>query len=269
MKKTIRELVRDYPAAFILLLGLVMRSLFLIFYYSSPDWSQLLVDSLFHQRWAEAIAAGDVWGKDPFFRAPFYIYLLGLLYSIFGHSILVARIFGALCGLTAVYFTYGIALKVFSKRTAVAAGILHAMYPIAIYFESEILVEGLFTVFLEASIFVFLISLERKNGRFYFLSGLLLGFAAITRPLALALAPVFLIYAIWRGAIIRKGTSGAILFFVALFLPIIPVTLRNVIVGDDLVLISSSGGINFYIGNNATADGYSASMPPLMETTGA
>ncbi len=40
------------------------------------------------------------------------------------------------------------------------------------------------------------------------------------------------------------------------FLVILPVTLHNAIVGDDIVLISASGGINFYIGNNPRATGY-------------
>jgi tetratricopeptide (TPR) repeat protein len=41
-----------------------------------------------------------------------------------------------------------------------------------------------------------------------------------------------------------------------------PIFLRNVLVADDPVLISSQGGINFYIGNNPSADGVSAVMPP-------
>src|SRR6185312_11298631 len=33
-------------------------------------------------------------------------------------------------------------------------------------------------------------------------------------------------------------------------LPIVPVTVRNKVQSGDLVLISSNGGLNFYIGNN-------------------
>ena len=44
-------------------------------------------------------------------------------------------------------------------------------------------------------------------------------------------------------------------------LPIVPVTIRNQVVGDDLVLISSQAGVNFYIGNNPLSDGRTAIVP--------
>ena len=47
-----------------------------------------------------------------------------------------------------------------------------------------------------------------------------------------------------------------------MFLVILPVTVRNLLVGRDATLIASSGGINFYIGNNEHADGLSATLPP-------
>ena len=37
--------------------------------------------------------------------------------------------------------------------------------------------------------------------------------------------------------------------------------MRNYAEGDDLVLISSQGGVNFFIGNSAKADGKSAVAP--------
>jgi tetratricopeptide (TPR) repeat protein len=42
---------------------------------------------------------------------------------------------------------------------------------------------------------------------------------------------------------------------------ILPVTVRNLVVADEQVLIASQGGINLYIGNNDAADGVSAVMP--------
>jgi len=46
-----------------------------------------------------------------------------------------------------------------------------------------------------------------------------------------------------------------------LFLLILPITIRNAAVGKELVLIATQGGINFYLGNNGSADGLSAVMP--------
>jgi tetratricopeptide (TPR) repeat protein len=46
-------------------------------------------------------------------------------------------------------------------------------------------------------------------------------------------------------------------------IPILPVTLHNVVAGKDLVLIAWSDGINLYIGNNPEADGASAIAPGM------
>ncbi|HKY32291.1 MAG TPA: tetratricopeptide repeat protein, partial [Candidatus Polarisedimenticolia bacterium] len=48
--------------------------------------------------------------------------------------------------------------------------------------------------------------------------------------------------------------------------PIAPVTLCNAVVGGDLVLISSQGGVNFYIGNNPASDGTTAVVPGTRPT---
>jgi tetratricopeptide (TPR) repeat protein len=46
-------------------------------------------------------------------------------------------------------------------------------------------------------------------------------------------------------------------------LPILPVTVRNAVVADDFVPISTQGGVNFYLGNHPDADGISVEMPAL------
>jgi tetratricopeptide (TPR) repeat protein len=48
---------------------------------------------------------------------------------------------------------------------------------------------------------------------------------------------------------------------VLLLLPGLALTVRNVIVGHDLVFIASQGGVNFYIGNNPYSDGSTAIVP--------
>ena len=51
-------------------------------------------------------------------------------------------------------------------------------------------------------------------------------------------------------------------------LALIPEVVRNAVVANDFVLISSNGAINLYIGNNEKADGTSARIPDLQELTG-
>ncbi len=260
LKKLIISL-RDNPFPAILLLAALVRLVFLLFYYYDSQWNQLLVDSLFHNYWAQSIADGEIIGREAFFRAPLYIYILGGLYALFGNSILMARIFGHLCGLLSVYITGRIALKIFGKKAAIIAALIHSIYPIAIYFESELLVDGLFTLLLELSILIFLKALETEKPRWYILTGLVIGLAAITKPTILALVPLYALWLFLKVNDIKKSIILGIYIIITLSIIILPVTIRNFMVADDLVLISSSGGINFYLGNNDSADGYSASMP--------
>ncbi len=261
MKKYL-NLIPTHPLSVVLILGFIVRLIFLLNYISSPDWPQLLADSLFHDRWASAIASGDIIGREAYFRAPFYIYVLGFIYAFFGHSLLAARFFGHLVGLISVAITYILARRLFSKKTAVIAGIIHALYPVAIYFESELLVDSLFMMMLELSVLLFLISLEKQNLRWYILTGLVIGLAAITRPIIIALVPLYIIWIFINGKSLKKAFIDSLILIAAMISMIAPVTLRNLIVADDFVPISSSGGVNFYVGNNSQADGLTATLPP-------
>ena len=52
-----------------------------------------------------------------------------------------------------------------------------------------------------------------------------------------------------------------LVLFVGVVVPILPVTVRNHIVADDFVPISSQGGVNLYLGNNSAAEGLTMMMP--------
>jgi 4-amino-4-deoxy-L-arabinose transferase-like glycosyltransferase len=263
MKRQIKILHAHRPLIFILLLGIIIRAVYFLFYYWSPEWEHLLIDSLFHDRWAWEIAGGNLLGQEPYFRAPFYIYLLGGIYAAFGRSLVAARIFGHMIGLIGVALTYLLAARLFSKREAIIAGIIHALYPIAIYFESELLVETLFAALVEASILFLIIALDGNKKRLYALAGVSAGLAIITRPVFLPLIPIYLLW-IWQGAKEKKGSFiGIIILLIAMTAAMAPVTIRNLLVGDDFVLVASSGGVNFYIGNNPSTNGLDAAFPQI------
>ncbi|PKK84719.1 MAG: hypothetical protein CVT49_02525 [candidate division Zixibacteria bacterium HGW-Zixibacteria-1] len=255
------KIFKEHPILAVLVLGFIYRLIFLLSYLYGPEWEQLLVDSLFHDRWAEAIASGHILGDEVYFRAPFYIYILGFIYTIFGHSLLAARIFGHLVGLVSVFLTWRIAGRLFSPRVGLIAALIHALYPIAVYFESELLVDSFFTMLAQLSLWLLMVSGDSKQYRGYIWVGIITGVAAITRPLILALIPIYMLWIFVDIRPLKASLQRIVLFLLATFLIILPVTIRNYIVADDFVLVASSGGVNFYIGNNAAADGLSAAMP--------
>ncbi len=255
------------PLFWVIILGAGIRVLYLMIYYSDPQWGQLVVDSLFHHRWATAIGSGEILGKEPFFRAPLYIYIIGGLYGLLGPSLWAARIFGHLAGLLSIYVTYRLTEKLFGSKAAIIAAIIHALYPIAIYFEGELLVDSLLMLLIETSLLVFLIALERRSKRVLFWGGILIGLAAITKAIVLALIPLFLVMLFLTYRDFKTTLGAGLLFLAAVIIPIAPVTARNYFTGGDWVPIASSGGINFFIGNNESANGYSASLPPPLRNS--
>jgi tetratricopeptide (TPR) repeat protein len=67
----------------------------------------------------------------------------------------------------------------------------------------------------------------------------------------------------------RKSRLVYMLCFLAgISVAILPVTIRNYTIAEDLVFISSQGGINFYMGNNPDADGKTAQPPGRVQTRG-
>ena len=242
---------------FILLVGAIVRVLFLLFWSKTPYFSNYFLDELYHHLWAQRIACGKFLPDGVFFRAPFYPYIIGGIYAIFGDGALAPRIFQHLWGLIAAVPMFFVAREIFkSEKIALLSSLLWVLYPMQIFYESRLLLDSFFSAGVVWLIW-FLILIPRKRTPFLCaLAGFWLGILAITRPTILIIVPVVLIYVIkfvkWR----------AIITALAMLLPIAPITISNAIQGD-FVLIASQGGINFYIGNNPECDGASAIVPEL------
>ena len=94
----------------------------------------------------------------------------------------------------------------------------------------------------------------------WLLAGLLTGVLALLRENALLVAPLLLPLAWgrprfegisrWRAATLRSAV-----FILGIALALAPVALRNGLIGGSYLPTTFQGGVNFYIGNNASADG--------------
>jgi len=244
----------------ILLAALIIRILYLAYYSSLPVWDQLTVDNYYHHNWAQSISEGDILGGTTYFRAPLYVFCLAGLYAAVGTSLWVGRVFGILVGVLSVFLTYRIGRRVFDRRIGLVAAAIQAIFPMHLYFEGELLLDPLFTLLLQLAVDRVLVWWDLRKTREIFVAGLLFGLAAITRPTALVLLlPVALLLMaglkMWRPIAVH-----IVVLVVGVALVVLPVTVRNIIVASEPVLISSQGGINFYIGNNEAADGVSAVM---------
>ena len=89
-----------------------------------------------------------------------------------------------------------------------------------------------------------------------------LGLSAIARPNVLLFGPAIVV---WLAIVHRREALRALIYVACVttgcLLVILPITIRNYVVGKDVALIATQGGVNFYIGNNPQADGRTAIVP--------
>ncbi len=260
--------------AALLLLGLLWRLIFFLETGTGATEGHLTIDERYHHETASAIAHGH-WLQDGansvFFRAPLYYYALAGVYWVAHDNLIVAKVVQILLSTASCLLLYLIARRLFNRQVALIALLLSCLYGTFFYFATQLLFETLLVFLCLAGLLLLLVAQERRFVGWWLASGLVFGLSAITRPnMLLFLAPLS-IWVYWsqrKQAPLRRIALYEIVFYLGCAIPILPVTLHNYYVGHDFELIASQGGVNFYIGNNAKADGVSAVVPEIEERRG-
>jgi tetratricopeptide (TPR) repeat protein len=254
-------------------LSFALRVVYVLQSRSSPVFTQPAMDALYHLDWARAFAAGHDFQPGPFFRAPLYPWFLGLLLRCFGENLLLVRLVQAAIGTASVGLVYLVGARAFDTRTGLLGALFSGIYWVTIYFEGDFLLPVLEIFFDLLAIGLALRVDEKPTPLRAALAGAAFGTAALVRPNVLLFAPLVALWILLRarsraGDPTRRAEASAVrpftaalVFLVALAAPIAPVTAYNGLVGKDWVLVSSQGGVNFWIGNNPTSDGASAVVP--------
>jgi len=167
-----------------------------------------------------------------------------------------------LIGASSCGLLFWIGRLLFDRAIAFVSGLVAASYLMLVYFGAELLLPVL-EVFFDLWIILFLVLAVKRDRWWHFgLCGLAIGLSSITRPNIVVFAPAI---AIWLftlyGTRSPKAWKTIAILAIAVLLPILPVTIRNSVVGHDFVPIASQGGVNFYIGNNPESDGMRAVVP--------
>ena len=225
---------------------------------ATPFATVLLGDAKGYDQWARRLAGGDWIGTDVFYQAPLYPYFLGAIYATLGADPVTARVVQALIGTGSAVLLAAAAARLFGPRTGLVAGLMLALYAPAIFLDG-LLQKSVLDVFFVALIVYALARLlghEAPRRRWWVLVGVATGALALTRENAIVLVVVLAAW-IGLGAAGRAARRGHALaaFALGVALVLAPVVLRNYAVSGDLYLTTSQFGPNFYIGNNASADG--------------
>jgi 4-amino-4-deoxy-L-arabinose transferase-like glycosyltransferase len=252
----------------ILLVGAALRAGHLAELYRSPGFATPVIDPMLHDYWARALVTGD-WtpprGESdpliratPFFRPPGYPYFVALIYRVGGLSYLTPRLAQMALGLVNAVLAFLLARRWFGSATGLVLAGWLSTYWIFIFFEGEFEEPVLLIFLLLAHLLVLARWCERPAVVRALAAGVLLGLAALVKPNALAFLPLAVAWMWWivrRRDWPRRTYLAALAFVPGCALALAPATIRNYCVAHDLVLISSNGGVNLYIGNNPYADG--------------
>ncbi len=246
---------------------------------------------------AEQYAAGQ-WPTEPFRFQPGFVYYLVGLHALVGPSLGAIRLGTSLTGALACGFMVGVGWLLTGRRWGgYLTGLLMAVYPVAIFYSTELLTEPLATFLVSVWLFFVLWQWHTPALWRTAIVGLTLGLLAITRTnlILLWFAWLFVLdwrtpltpisthahvtsskffspfsglgflrarrLNVWRPAILHAAIS---LLFMALV--IAPVTLWNLRAGNGkFQLITSTGMDEVYRANNRDATGV-RSGDPAMET---
>jgi tetratricopeptide (TPR) repeat protein len=217
---------------------------------------------------ARQIAAGGPLAvHQPFFLSPLYVYFLATIFSA-GGGLLAARLVQIFLGSAAVGIVYLLARDWFGARQAHVAAMLALLTGFVTFSEILILQSALDPVLVAAALY-FVARTQVGHKRWPAVTaGIALGLFALNRPngIAYALAaPALIALASSRNRQARArawpAEAGVVLACVIAVLG--ANALRNYRASGEWILISSHGGLNFYIGNNPEATGTYRPVPDV------
>ena len=272
------------PVLAVFLAALVVRLWVLCRAADTPEFLPDQGDMKFYNDWARRIAAGTWTDHQAFYGLPGFAYFLALIYKVVGFQPYIA----ALCQVVTEAFTATIIFRLaplaFARPfepddsrslTVVSTGAaLGWAFFVPAQAYGTILMP---TVYLVAAFwFVVWWTLRRRVVRpspvRFFGLGLLMGVVAMMVANILFLAP-FVLAAVWlrhewgtpygRPFTRRARAWSSAALVVGLGLGVLPCALHNYLLAGEPVMLSAHSGINFFIGNNAQANGYPQIPAPL------
>ena len=252
---------RDVLLAVLLIVALaaVVRVAYMAEVHDHPLMTTTTGDPKVYDQRALEIAGGQWLDDEVFFHSsPIYPYFLGVTFKLFGHSYTAVRVIQSLFGIASCLLIFSIARKLFGRREGVVAGVTAALYAPFVFFDLEILMITYVLFFSLLAIRLLMAYRDTPKVWLALASGAAIGVSALGKPNVLLFVPavLFWFWWAWRGAAgARSVWSGAALLIAGVVMVVAPMTISNYVTAGDLVLTSSNGGINFWIGNNDQADG--------------
>jgi 4-amino-4-deoxy-L-arabinose transferase-like glycosyltransferase len=244
--------------AAIVLLGLVVRAYVVVEPVAHPGDDSRAYYALSKSLYEEGSYGGPTFDDSSDWSPGAPLLYAASFYATGGAREGTARIVEALLGAAAIVVVFLLGRRLGGRGAGLLAAFAVAVYPPFIHSTGELMSEPPAILTLPAAVLAFLWASEQERMRAWLVPGFLFGLTAMFRPEYLLVGGAFVVLAAIRVGIARgwkPGLAGAGLLLLALALPIVPWTVRNAVVLDRLVPISTGGGKALYVGTFLPADG--------------
>ena len=219
----------------------------------SPLLRYLTLDLKSYDTWARSILAGDVLGKQVFYQDPLYPYFMAVVYRLTGARVVHVLLVQVVASAVTVYLTCRVTEKLFGATAARVAVWAAALYGPAVYYAGKPEKAALAALAVTAALWM-LVRAREGGPRRWLAAGALLGLGSLLRGNVLLVAAAAAVLAAFtplaaagRARHVRTVAGlGA-----GLALVLLPVLVRNRVVGEEWVFTTSQAGANLFIGNNA------------------
>jgi tetratricopeptide (TPR) repeat protein len=205
-----------------------------------------VVDEERYVAMGRALADGQVSDPRPWFHPPGVVYALAAVFWTWGPELLVPRIVQAMVSTASCGLAFLVARRLLSPGVALAAAAVCAVHGVLVYESYELLPPTWMLATDLLALWLLLRARDELTPQSALLAGVAFGVAALFGPTVLPFVP-------FAAAWLRRPALAAALV-IGVVLPIAPVTWGNWQRGHEVVLISTNGGINFFLGNNERYD---------------
>lgn len=259
-------------ALVVLAVAVATRAVALVQAQGAPFWSVPVMDEAVAVQLSQALLAGQAPPHGAFYQAPGYAAFLAVVRAL-GGSIATAKLLQMAAGVASSLLVWELGRRFFGRREAALAGLLWAVYPVALFHELLLLKPTLAVLLsLLALVLITPARAPVPAGRASWAAGgVCLGLAAVTQADIAGVALLCLAVSAWAsrrgwpGAPPRRSLLAAVLGW---GLVVAVPTAANAWRGGGLVVVAYGGGTNFFIGNHAGADGSYVPLRPFRSDSG-
>ncbi|MBN2010355.1 glycosyltransferase family 39 protein [candidate division KSB1 bacterium] len=214
-----------------------------------------IMDAKAYDDIATSLVAGkgfSLYNDPTVFVAPLYPFFLSVIYGLFNHSYLVAKICNVLLAGVTIFLIFLIGREVMNEWVGLIAAGIVAIHPELIGITAFLYTEILNTLLLALFVWTLIKAIkapDRKSSLIFFgVSGLLLGISTLTKGTTM-LFPFFMIGLLLIDKELRAKWLVMIPFVALFLISLVPWTVRNYHHFKMIIPVATGGGEALWTGN--------------------